>query len=529
MVASNDGRSADGEQFFAFDDDEPQTAVSSMGPPWKIMVVDDDEEVHSVSRMVLRDFMFQQRPVQLIMVNSAEEARRKIVEHADTAIILLDVVMESDNAGLDFVRYVREELLNRFVRIILRTGQPGHAPEQSVMIDYDINDYKEKTELTAKKLVTTVVAALRSFNDIQTLEASRRGLEKIIESSRGLYERRSLARFSGGVIEQLVSLLHLGADGLLAQPSGFAAHCNDRCGEREFFVVAGHGSFAGQIGRNLGEIASPETLRLIERARQQGLLIEDGCFVGCFKASNGFENVLFFQVGHELSQLDSDLLEVFLTNVGIAFDNVHLNEELSETQTEIIHMLAELVETRSHETGRHVHRVGAYSRLLGELLELSPRDIELLAIAAPMHDIGKIGITDDLLNKPGKLNEEEFRQIQKHTLWGGQLLETYRRPGLNAAAIVARQHHERWDGSGYPDGLSGEDIHIYSRIVAVIDVFDALCQARSYKPAWSIDEAHDYIVKQSGAAFDPAVVTAFSTNIDQFIAIAEAMSETRRA
>jgi signal transduction histidine kinase len=148
--------------------------------PWKIIIADDDDAVHSISMMVLRDFMFEGRGLRFLSAHSAEAARRMVAEHPDTAVLLLDVVMETEHAGLDVVRYVREELKNSFIRIILRTGQPGQAPEKWVVESYDINDYKEKTELTAQKLVTTLVSALRSFRDLLELQRYREHLEELI-------------------------------------------------------------------------------------------------------------------------------------------------------------------------------------------------------------------------------------------------------------------------------------------------------------------------------------------------------------
>jgi len=158
----------------------PGQSGSTSPEPWKIMIVDDEEEVHQVTHMVLDNFTFEDASVNFISAYSGGEAKNLLARHPDTALILLDVVMESDQAGLEVARYIRNELKNRFIRIILRTGQPGHAPERQVIVDYDINDYKSKSELTSQKLFTTVTAGLRSFRDIHTIEKSRQRLEKII-------------------------------------------------------------------------------------------------------------------------------------------------------------------------------------------------------------------------------------------------------------------------------------------------------------------------------------------------------------
>ncbi|HOV15675.1 MAG TPA: DUF3369 domain-containing protein, partial [Spirochaetota bacterium] len=159
---------------------------------WKIMIVDDDKEVHTVTHLVLSFFNFKGKKVKLIDAYTAKEAERLLSENPDTAIILLDVVMEEDDSGLKLVKYIRDILKNNFVRIILRTGQPGQAPEEKVIIEYDINDYKAKTELTAQKLFTTIVSSLRSYQDIMTIEKNKIGLEKIIEASANIFKVQSM-------------------------------------------------------------------------------------------------------------------------------------------------------------------------------------------------------------------------------------------------------------------------------------------------------------------------------------------------
>ncbi|MEZ4709929.1 MAG: hybrid sensor histidine kinase/response regulator [Caldilineaceae bacterium] len=172
--------SADDELFLTEDTPDVDDAVDRL-EPWKIMLVDDEEEVHQVTQLALRRVRFQERRLRFISAYAAAEAIQLMAEHPDTAVILLDVVMETNHAGLDFVRHVREVIENKRVRIILRTGQPGLAPEESVIIDYDINDYKTKTELTRTRLFTTIVAALRTYNHVSTIEANKRELALLYE------------------------------------------------------------------------------------------------------------------------------------------------------------------------------------------------------------------------------------------------------------------------------------------------------------------------------------------------------------
>ncbi|MDQ5939661.1 MAG: hypothetical protein QG557_609, partial [Pseudomonadota bacterium] len=155
----------------------PKSSSTLLAQPWRILVVDDDEDIQSVTRLILANIMFKNRPIELISAYSAAQARDILTVEKNIAVALLDVVMETDNAGLELVKIIRHELHNNAIRIILRTGQPGHAPEENVIIDYDINDYKSKNELTAQKLFTAVIAALRAYETIVSLNKTRHGLE----------------------------------------------------------------------------------------------------------------------------------------------------------------------------------------------------------------------------------------------------------------------------------------------------------------------------------------------------------------
>jgi response regulator RpfG family c-di-GMP phosphodiesterase len=179
-----------------------------------------------------------------------------------------------------------------------------------------------------------------------------------------------------------------------------------------------------------------------------------------------------------------------------------------------------VVEARSNETGLHVFRVGEMARLLGELAGHNERDCAMLNLTAPMHDLGKLGIPDHILHKAGPLTAPEWAIMRDHASIGHKLLCRSRRPALQAAAIIAAQHHERWDGSGYPHGLGGADIHPFGRIVAIIDSFDALSHLRCYKQAWEIQRIIDYIRGNSGRQFDPVLAEIFLDHIDDFVELA---------
>ena len=179
----------------------------------------------------------------------------------------------------------------------------------------------------------------------------------------------------------------------------------------------------------------------------------------------------------------------------------------------------------SEETGNHVKRVAEYSRIFATAYGLEPKEAELLKLASPMHDIGKIGIPDAILLKPGRLNEEEFCVMKSHTSIGHDMFNHSHRPILRAAAIIAHQHHEKWDGSGYPQGLKGEDIHIFGRITAIADVFDALGSERVYKKAWELDRIINLFKEERGKHFDPKLVDLFIENLPKLLQVRDDLSD----
>jgi len=200
-------------------------------------------------------------------------------------------------------------------------------------------------------------------------------------------------------------------------------------------------------------------------------------------------------------------------------DLIMLHKEIETTQKEIIYKMGEIGEIRSKETGNHVKRVARYSKLLALLSGLGEKNANLLYTASPMHDIGKVAIPDNILKKPGKLNEEEWKIMQTHSEIGYRILKNSSRPILKAAAVVAYRHHEKWDGSGYPNGIAGEKIHIFGRITAIADVFDALGSDRIYKKAWELEKILELFEEEKGKHFDPRLVTLFLENLDKFLVI----------
>lgn len=235
----------------------------------------------------------------------------------------------------------------------------------------------------------------------------------------------------------------------------------------------------------------------------------------------------------ELIARVSTHLELYRSKQILKQNNLNLNvkakrteerllTELEDEQREMIAILTELMEATSDETGKHVRRVSSLSKELATLHEsLSEDDVYLIADAAPMHDIGKITSDPAILHKPSRLTEKEFAHIKEHTSNAHQFLSRSKRKMIQAADVIAHQHHEKWNGTGYPQGLKGEEIHIYGRIVALADVLDALTHKRLYKDSWSFENAAKYIIEHKNVQFDPYLIEIFENNLDRFRKIIE--------
>lgn len=493
--------------------------LSSAAPklaPWKVLLVDDEPDIHDITKLTLSRFRLDGRALTFVHAYSGAEAKEVLAREKDIALVFLDVVMENEDSGLEVARWMRQDLDNQFTRIVLRTGQPGQAPEERVIVDYDINDYKEKTELDRTKLFTTTFAALRAYRDIMKVEDARRaqqtyreGLERVIAASTHIFQQRNLKDFANGLLQQVVALLRLDQSMLLRLKGASVI-----TGESQYEVLAQIGDLAGEIG--------PELVAQLDDARHNRISrLHGDTYVGYFPNSSGKASLLVLKGVDEIAEIDAQLLEVFCSGVAIAFDNILLNQEITDTQAELILRLGDVVESRSQEAGNHVRRMSQVCFMLAQADGMPEDEVATLMHAAPMHDVGKIATPDAVLLKPGKLTEEEWEIMKQHPTVGLQILDGSQRPILKAAAVIAHQHHEKYDGTGYPQGLKGEAIHPYARIVAVADVFDALSHKRCYKDAWPAAKVTEHLREVAGHHLDPHYVDLLIRNMDKALAINE--------
>jgi len=510
---------ADQKQQESPEDNPVNEVVSS--EPWTVLLVDDDVQMHQVTRLALSGFSFEGRRLNLISAHSAKEAKVICQQNNDIALALVDVVMETEHAGLELVKYIREELTNNLIRIVLRTGQAGQAPEDIVIREYEIDDYKEKTELTTQKLKTLLYSMLRSYRDLCLINQQKSGLKKVIESSAKVQNTSTLQGYASSVLEQLTSLLQLEKSAFYCvvkpRPNGEVTRALTLAATGDYVNCYSECAF-----NKLPDVVAERCQQVLDQGDSQHF---GDAFILYTSDDQGVDSLLYVNFHKDLSELDVQLLEIYMQNIGLTFENLSLLLDIKETSKELVYNLANAVEARSRETGAHVQRVSLICEKLALLYGLNEYEAGMIKHASPLHDVGKVAVPDSILHKPGKLNAEEWEVMKKHVDYGVEILSRSKRRLIVMAKEIAAYHHEKWDGSGYPNGLRGEDIPISGRIAAIADVFDALGAKRSYKEPWSDEDIRAEILKQKGAHFQPQLVDLLIDHWEEFIEIRNSLPD----
>lgn len=501
--------------------EEEEVVIEKSKSTYKIIVSDDDEEVHTITKLVLDDIKFEGHDLEIYSAFNEKETIELLKKHPNTAILFQDVVMDTHDTGLKIVDYLRKDLKNFITRVILRTGQPGEAPEDRIVIDYDINDYRLKTEMTHQRMITSVYEALRSYRDIVRLEKNRIGLQKIISASSDLFKYNKIKDFYKEVLYQMMSF----------EDDENAVVLQNRINQNGFIllddkqnevIVVGTGRFKTIENESIEKSEElKEIMKICEKWEE-----EDGMFL---KLKRGFvirylspakvQTLIYIEGDSE--KYDIALITLFLTHFALALDRMYLNEKMNVFQKDIIYSLSGVIENRSKETAFHIFRVSEMAEIFFKHEGLNQEEVDMLKVASTMHDIGKIGIPDAILLKPGKLTDEEFVEMKTHTTIGDSILNRTNSDLFLKASLIAKYHHEKYDGTGYPLGLKGKEIPWEARVISLIDVFDALTHARCYKKAWPIEETLNYIEEQKGKQFDPEMVEYFKANFHEFLDIYE--------
>lgn len=399
---------------------ENTTATFSVNTsnPWRILIVDDDADVHAVSRLILNKIVFKHRPLELLCAYSAVQARDILLREKNIAVILLDVVMETEDAGLKLVRVIREELKNSDVRIILRTGQPGQAPEERVIVDYDINDYKAKNELTSQKLFTAVISALRAYETIMSLNKTGQGLEKILHSSDSLFKIQSMNEFASGILTQLSLFLDCKPQGIICIEENNDVEINpSRTLPNNMKIIAATEEFECCMKCNLDESCGHQEIASLIQKTIAAKATQFNQIYSAFYLDTNENNAAIVLVCSEdaIDEHDRNLLEVFTSKISIALANaIHYQKMISFEKAATTDFLTGL------NNRRQLLRLGA------PLLALANRN-NCLAVAmididyfkrindSYGHDVG-----DMVLKKLAEMMNERFRRMDVIARYGGE-------------------------------------------------------------------------------------------------------------
>ncbi len=354
---------------------------------WKILIVDDEEAIHSITELVLDSFRFDEKPVKFLNAYSAKEAKEILSKEEDIALILLDVVMESDDAGLQLVKYIRNEIENKMVRIVLRTGQPGSAPEEEVIASYDINDYKDKTELTNTKLKSTVHNAIKSYRDMKELK----------DNSDTLVKYKNMFNSATDFI-------------FVVDKENHVLEAN------KAFLKAIGKDYADTIGKPIFELFKTrvtddlqDTLRDNINRSMNGLNINYTTEMNFDMLGRRHVDVEFFPYYDQENNLSAVVVNFqdITNSVLKQKETDDLKSKQIENYEQTIYTLVDMIERRDSYTAGHTRRVSEYAVLIAKQMNLSEDEVMMLHKAAMLHDIGKVITPDSILLKPGKFNEIE--------------------------------------------------------------------------------------------------------------------------
>lgn len=303
---------------------------------WKVLIADDEKSIHAMTKLVIRDISFENKKIQCFSVYTGKETLDVLKKNDDIALVLLDVVMEEEDTGLKVVKQIRENLKNKKIRIILRTGQPGQIPEKAAVERYDINDYKTKTELTAQKMYTTIIAALRAYKELDIIEKSKKALMGVIDASVKLFESKSIKRFATELLNELSYLLEINK-GIIINTSGMVFENN----EDNYEILACSGRYK-QLNIKEIEDKTKEKLKLAIKTNKS--YFYDNEYVGYFKTVTGNINLVYLKSESEFSDLDKETIEIFSKSIAIGYNNIYYNQSIIQKQQEKIKELSEYIE-----------------------------------------------------------------------------------------------------------------------------------------------------------------------------------------
>ncbi|MDF1617932.1 HD domain-containing phosphohydrolase [Petrocella sp. FN5] len=383
------------------------------------------------------------------------------------------------------------------------------------------HDQKNRMNLYRDDLFLAVLTAIGSYGDLYNFDEGGIQLEQMIESAKHIYTENQMYTFSAQVIRQLLSIVCLGNKKEEKMISGFVASKMDGM----YMITYGIGSYQAYEKLILNDVIPLSIQTSITKNWENGKSkYTDNTLMLLFNHDFGTDNIIFIESQKYIGAWEKNLIQLFEVNLIEDYAKLcKLNRQRLNTE-KLIQTLSEVIEAKTKEMNHHVRRVASYSKLLAQGCGLDEESIEILEVASMIHDIGKLTIPVSILNKPGRLSVEEFERVKKHAMSGYEMMKDSKNTLIQTAALIALEHHEKWNGTGYPSGLAKDEIHLYGRIVALADVFDALSTNRVYKKAWSIEQIIDLLHQERGEHFDPKLVDIMLENIHAFIHIRDGAS-----
>ncbi|PKM67723.1 MAG: hypothetical protein CVU95_06505 [Firmicutes bacterium HGW-Firmicutes-2] len=383
------------------------------------------------------------------------------------------------------------------------------------------HDQKNRMNIYRDDLFLAVLAAIRSYGDLYDFDEDGISLDQIMESAKHIYMENQMYAFSSHVIKQLLSIICLGNKGEEKMMSGFVASELDSM----YMITYGIGSYQIYEKLILNDVIPKNIQTFITKNSVKGQsMYMDNRIMLFFSHAMGTENIIFIESEKSIGAWEKNLIQLFEINLMDEYAKLCQLNQSRLTTEKLVQTLSEVIEAKSKEMNQHVRRVASYSKLLAQGYGLDHESIKTLEVASMIHDIGKLIIPDKILNKPGKLSDEEFESVKRHAMAGYEMMKESKHDLIQTAAVIALEHHEKWNGTGYPAGLEKDATHIFGRIVALADVFDALSTDRVYKKAWPLERIVDLLKKERGEHFDPKLVDIMLENIHAFIDIRDEAS-----
>lgn len=359
-----------------------------------------------------------------------------------------------------------------------------------------------------------VRSRLRVYRDLRTIEAQRNTFSQILDATANDQTTQSIRELAFNVLGQVKRLLGVHKADLYCAVVPSNSMPNSRSPKLYETEDIRESVIYGSTGTSIPELVLQRLGQALET--RCSMHFDDAYIAFTTGRDEVNDGLMYLRHGEQLAPEAKQLLELYAQSVSITFENLSLHNNLQETQKELVYLLGGAVEARSKETGAHVKRVSICSGKLASLAGLSEATVNLITLASPLHDIGKLGIPDSILHKPGQLETHEWEIMKRHAEYGRDILLKSANPVMRMGARIAYTHHERWDGKGYPQGLKGKEIPIEGRITTLVDVFDALGSRRSYKKEWSTLQITAALLQGKGTHFDPELVDLFVANLKTF-------------